>query len=84
MQSDISDVNQIFKELGALVHEQGEIVDSIESSVEKTENYVSQGLQQVMQASSYKNKLRKKKLCLAIVGAVVATVIIIIIIYSTK
>lgn len=70
--------------MGALVHEQGEIVDSIEASIEQTETYVSQGLQQVIQAGSYKNSVRRKKLCLVIIGAVVLTVIIIIIVLSTR
>jgi t-SNARE complex subunit (syntaxin) len=52
-QSDISDVNQIFKELGAMVHEQGEVIDSIEASVEKTEVFVSEGASQLRQASNY-------------------------------
>ncbi|KAJ4427068.1 hypothetical protein ANN_26867 [Periplaneta americana] len=43
LESDISDVNQIFKELGAMVHEQGEVIDSIEASVEKTEVFVNEG-----------------------------------------
>lgn len=65
-----------------MIHEQGEIVDSIEASVERTENYVSQGAQQLQEASSYKNKIRKKKLILALIAAVILTVIIIIIAYS--
>ncbi|GLV45882.1 Syntaxin 7 [Carabus blaptoides fortunei] len=44
LEADISDVNQIFKELGAIVHEQGDLIDSIEASVERTEVFVSEGL----------------------------------------
>ncbi|KAF2902600.1 hypothetical protein ILUMI_03578 [Ignelater luminosus] len=84
LESDINDVNQVFKELGALVHDQGEIVDSIEASVERTENYVSEGAQQLRQANTYKNKIRKKKLILAIIAAVILAVIIIIIIWKTS
>ncbi|GLH05182.1 Syntaxin-7, partial [Gryllus bimaculatus] len=56
LESNISDINQIFKELGALVHEQGEVIDSIEASVEKTEVYVSEGHNQLRQASNYQSK----------------------------
>lgn len=84
LERDIVDVNQIFKELGAMVHEQGEIVDSIEASVERTNNYVSDGAQQLRQAHTYKNKVMKKKCILAIIAAVVLTVIILIIVYSVK
>lgn len=80
LESDINEVNQIFKEFGALVHEQGEIVDSIESSVERTENYVQQGAHQLREASSYKNKIRRKKLIIALIAGIILTVIIIIII----
>jgi hypothetical protein len=84
LESDISDVNQIFKELGAMVHEQGEVIDSIEASVEKTEVFVGEGASQLRQASNYQTKLRKKKCILAICLTVVLAVIIGIIIWQLK
>lgn len=83
LQTDISEVNQIFKELGTMVHEQGEIVDSIEASVENTESHVTQGVYELREASNYKNKIRRKKLYLALLAAIIVTVIIIIIIVSS-
>lgn len=50
---NISEVNDIFKELAAMVHDQGEIVDSIEANVEKTEVMVEEGASQLRQASNY-------------------------------
>ncbi|KAJ8960671.1 hypothetical protein NQ317_018517 [Molorchus minor] len=82
--SDINDVNQIFKELGTLVHEQGETIDSIEANVERTDDFVQQGAQQLREASSYKNKVRRKKLILAIIGAVILAVIILIIVWQVS
>ncbi|CAG9854137.1 unnamed protein product [Phyllotreta striolata] len=84
LESDINDVNQIFKELGSLVHEQGEVIDSIEASVEHTTDYVSQGAMQLREASTYKNKVRRKKLIFAAIGAVILLIIIIIIILEVK
>ncbi|XP_019874145.1 syntaxin-12 [Aethina tumida] len=84
LESDINDVNQIFKELGALVHEQGETIDSIEASVERTENYVRTGATQLREASTLKNKIRKKKLILAGIGAIILAVIILIIVWQTN
>ncbi|XP_022904107.1 syntaxin-7 [Onthophagus taurus] len=84
IERDINDVNQIFKELGALVHQQGELIDSIEASVERTESYVQQGAQQLQSASVYKNKIRKKKVFFGLIGAVILIVIIIIIIWQTN
>lgn len=77
-------MNQIFKELGALVHEQGEVIDSIEASVERTDDYVQQGAQQLREASNYKNKIRRKKTIFAVIGAVILTIIIIIIVWKVS
>ncbi|XP_060535405.1 syntaxin-7 [Cylas formicarius] len=84
LESDINDVNQIFKELGTLVHEQGETIDSIEANVENTSQYVRQGAQQLQQAGSFKDKVRKKKLIFAGIGALILIVIILIIIWKTS
>uniref|UniRef100_A0A915ECH4 t-SNARE coiled-coil homology domain-containing protein n=1 Tax=Ditylenchus dipsaci TaxID=166011 RepID=A0A915ECH4_9BILA len=50
LESDIGDVNQIFKDLAMIVHDQGEMVDSIEANVEHASIYVEQGHQHVSQA----------------------------------
>nr|CAD7589163.1 unnamed protein product [Timema genevievae] len=68
LESDISDVNQIFKELGAMVHEQGEVIDSIEAHVEKTEVFVSEGNTQLRQASTYQVGHPSLLLCMLITG----------------
>lgn len=53
-QSDILDVNTIFKDLATLVHEQGEVIDSIEANVESTHVRVQEGTEQLRQAETYK------------------------------
>ncbi|XP_022316970.2 syntaxin-7-like isoform X2 [Crassostrea virginica] len=53
LESDIVDVNQIFKDLGMLVHEQGEMLDSIETNVENSHGHVETGQKQLLLASSY-------------------------------
>nr|CAD7404233.1 unnamed protein product [Timema poppensis] len=68
LESDISDVNQIFKELGAMVHEQGEVIDSIEAHVEKTEVFVSEGNTQLRQASTYQVGHPSLLLCMLVTG----------------
>ncbi|KAJ8951285.1 hypothetical protein NQ318_008188 [Aromia moschata] len=84
LESDINDVNQIFKELGSFVHEQGEMIDSIEANVERTDDFVRQGAQQLREAGTYKNKVRRKKLILAAIGAVILAVIIMIIVWQVS
>lgn len=84
LEIDINDVNQIFKELGALVHAQGEIVDSIEASVERTEVFVNEGTQQIRAAATYQTKLRKKKCFLLIIGIVLLAILIAIIAWESR
>lgn len=67
-----------------MVHEQGELVDSIEAHVENSLGFVSQGTQQLREASTYKNKIRRKKLYLALIASVILIVIIIIIVWQTR
>lgn len=42
LENDIVDVNMIFKDLAVMVHEQGDIVDSIESNVEAVQIRVTE------------------------------------------
>lgn len=53
LEADIMDVNQIFKDLAAMVHDQGELVDSIEANVETSSIRVSEGTEQLRQAERY-------------------------------
>lgn len=82
LEENILGVNEIYKKLGAMVYEQGLTVDSIESSIEQTSIFVNQGTENVRKASSYKNKIRKKKLIL--IGIFSAVLIIIVLIISMQ
>ncbi|CAI5438451.1 unnamed protein product [Caenorhabditis angaria] len=64
LEQDIGDVNAIFAELAKIVHEQGDMVDSIEANVEHAQIHVEQGAQNVQQAVYYNQKARQKKLLL--------------------
>lgn len=52
-QRDINDVNEIYKSLGRLVHEQGETIDSIEANIERTHVSVRQAADELKKASTY-------------------------------
>lgn len=54
LENNIVGVNEIYKKLGSLVYEQGLTVDSIESQVEQTSIFVSQGTENLRKASSYR------------------------------
>lgn len=84
IETDMLDVNQIFKELGSMVHEQGEILNTIEANVESTHYEVNAGRQQLSKASEYQQKYRKKLCCFVVIIAVTAVVVAVIVILSTK
>uniref|UniRef100_A0A0N5AYS3 t-SNARE coiled-coil homology domain-containing protein n=1 Tax=Syphacia muris TaxID=451379 RepID=A0A0N5AYS3_9BILA len=68
LNQDIGDVTQIMKDLARIVHDQGEIVDSIEANVEHAslhvEQYNLQGATNVQRALVYQRNARQKKLFL--------------------
>ncbi|KAG8259818.1 Syntaxin-7 [Homalodisca vitripennis] len=82
LERNISEVNDIFKELAVMVHDQGEIVDSIEASVEKTEVFVDRGATELRQAAQYSNKLRKKRCILLLCGSAILVILLLLIYYS--
>lgn len=86
LESDIVDVNQIFKDLGMLVHEQGEVIDSIEANVESAGVNVEEGTEQLRQAKDYQTKARKKKCIIITVLIVIVAIIVIVLVavYAPK
>ncbi|XP_068603177.1 syntaxin-12 isoform X2 [Brachionichthys hirsutus] len=79
LESDIMDVNQIFKDLAVMIHDQGEMIDSIEANVEHAEVHVERGTEQLHRAAVYQQKSRKKMCILVMVGSVVLVILGIII-----
>ncbi|KAG9282302.1 syntaxin-7 [Astyanax mexicanus] len=82
LESDITDINEIFKDLAVMVHEQGDMIDSIEANVESAEVNVQSATQQLSRASEYQQKSRKK-ICILIVVLVVVAVIVGLIIWGS-
>uniref|UniRef100_H3D054 Syntaxin-7 n=1 Tax=Tetraodon nigroviridis TaxID=99883 RepID=H3D054_TETNG len=84
LESDITVINDIFKDLGMMVHEQGDMIDSIEANVENADAHVQSGTQQLARASEYQRSSRKKICILMIVLAVAAVVVGLVIWGATK
>ncbi|KAL2084990.1 hypothetical protein ACEWY4_020508 [Coilia grayii] len=84
LESDIMDVNQIFKDLAVMIHDQGEMIDSIEANVESAETHVDRGTEQLQRAAYYQRKSRKRKCILAIILALVLTILGVIIWQASK
>lgn len=84
LEADIMDVNQIFKDLAVMIHDQGDIIDSIEANVESSEVHVEHGTEQLQRAAYYQRKSRKRMCILALVLSLVVTVFAIIIWRAVK
>uniref|UniRef100_A0A8C8VQK9 Syntaxin-7 n=1 Tax=Pelusios castaneus TaxID=367368 RepID=A0A8C8VQK9_9SAUR len=82
LEADILDINEIFKDLGMMIHEQGDIIDSIEANVENAEVHVQQGNQQLSRAADYQRKSRKK-LCIIILVLAIGAVVLGLIIWAS-
>eukprot|EP00118_Oscarella_pearsei_P014445 m.123638 g.123638 ORF g.123638 m.123638 type:complete len:301 (+) comp37827_c1_seq1:72-974(+) len=84
IESDMVEVNEIFRDLGTLVHEQGEQIDLIETHITTTKGRVEDGTQQLRKAKEYQKKARTKMCCLLIVILIIAAVLAIIIYFSVE
>uniref|UniRef100_A0A8C2YJ31 Syntaxin-7 n=1 Tax=Chinchilla lanigera TaxID=34839 RepID=A0A8C2YJ31_CHILA len=75
LEADIMDINEIFKHLRTMIHEQGDVIDRIEANVESAEVPVQQANQQLSRAASYQCKSRRT-LCVIISVLVIGVVIV--------
>lgn len=66
-----------------MIHEQGDVIDSIEANVENAEVHVQQANQQLSRAADYQRKSRKT-LCIIIFILVIGVLIIGLIIWGVK
>lgn len=80
LENDIVDVNMIFKDLAVMVHDQGEVIDSIESNVENVQIRVHEANNHLESAKKSQQAARKKKfIFFLIIGAVLAVILLVII-----
>lgn len=73
------EVNDIYRDLATIVHEQGDQLDNIEANMSFVENNVEQGVVNLVKANTYQKKARTKMCCLlailVIIGAIIAVVV---------
>ncbi|XP_068426569.1 t-SNARE domain-containing protein 1 [Clinocottus analis] len=84
IEKDMLDVSQIMKDLATMVHEQGDTIDSIEDYIQTTSSNVESANQELAKANQYQRQLRKRKCYLLVVGAIVLTILIVIIAVSAR
>jgi len=79
LEADIGDVNEIFKDLAAMVHDQGELVDSIEANVETTAISVGEGTEQLRHAERYQSRSRRRLLYLASLALFIVLLLVLVV-----
>ncbi|XP_041798338.1 t-SNARE domain-containing protein 1 [Chelmon rostratus] len=84
IERNMLDVSQIMKDLASMVHEQGDTIDSIEDYIQTASSNVESANQELAKANQYQRQLRKRKCYLLVAGAVVLTILIIIIAASAR
>lgn len=82
IEADVLDVNEIMRELSAMVHDQGESINSIENNTETVHTRIEEGRQELLKASEYQAGYRRKTCIL--VGIAVVVVIIVVTIVAVK
>ncbi|XP_048000916.1 syntaxin-16 [Leguminivora glycinivorella] len=78
----IVDLNEIFKDLGHMVHEQGTILDRIDYNIEATQVQVQEGYKQLQKAERYQRKNRKMHCILVLAVMIIILVVLLIIVKS--
>lgn len=84
LEGDILDVNEIFKELGTMVNQQGDQIDSIEANIETACSRVEGGVGQLKKAEMYQKRSRKKMCFLLLLLLVVIAVLAVIIVLTLQ
>lgn len=75
----ISDLHDIFKDLGQMVQEQGTVLDRIDFNVEQTQVRVTEGYKQLQKAEMYQRKNRKMYCIVVLAGVTLFMMILLII-----
>ena len=77
LEKDITELQEIFRDLAILIDEQGDVIDNIEAYVETAVHHVHKGEKEIQKAHQYKRSSRKKLyiIIIIIICVVVAVVV---------
>ncbi|XP_074066454.1 syntaxin-16 isoform X1 [Macrotis lagotis] len=74
----ISDLNEIFRDLGAMIVEQGTVLDRIDYNVEQSCIKTEDGLKQLQKAEQYQKKNRKMLVILILFVIVIVLIVVLV------
>lgn len=84
IEANVLDVNQIMRDLGSIVTQQGENIDTIESSIDHSAAEVEAGAAEMQKAAEYRTRYRKKILILLVIAVIIGLIVTGIIVSKLK
>ena len=83
IEQGISMLNEIFRDLGTMVNEQGHMIESIEGNVQNTLTSTRDASRELVQANKYQKSARNRACMLLIILAIVLTVVLLAVSFPT-
>ncbi|WWC69565.1 uncharacterized protein I206_103508 [Kwoniella pini CBS 10737] len=82
IESGIHELNDIFRDLGTMVVEQGGLIDNIESNVTSVARDTSSAAEELTTAHEYQRKAGRRMACLLVILVIVVAVVLLAVSYS--
>ena len=82
IETQMAQVNEIFKDLALLVHEQGETIDTIAEQTDRTMSTTEKANAQLFKAKQYQKSYRSKMCCMTVVIMMIALALAILLMSS--
>jgi t-SNARE complex subunit (syntaxin) len=76
IEQSVGELNELFRDVAHIVHEQGAMLDTIEVNVQNTSTDTRQADLELRSANRYQKQARGKMCCLLLILAIILTVII--------
>lgn len=76
IEQSVGELNELFRDVAHMIHEQGEQLDIISENVESTRDDTRGAHRELTSAARYQRNARNKMCCLLLILAVVLTIVI--------
>lgn len=77
LERSMQELHSMFLDMAILVSEQGDMIDRIESSVDRAQNFVHVARRKLKEAETLQKSARKKKICCLVIILIVVAIILI-------
>ncbi|XP_074365157.1 syntaxin-22-like isoform X1 [Apium graveolens] len=78
IRQQIGEVNQIFKDLAVLVHEQGTVIDNVSSNIQNTHSATTQATFQITEASNTQKSISSMSCLLLVIFGIILFIVVIV------